>query len=160
MKFSVSKEVFQKMDNVCFGIVVAKGINNEENKEIAELLKNSIESIETKFQDKKVKELEEIVYYRDSFVKLGINPNKFMSSIEAIITRVAKKKGFPSINPIVDLGNAVSIKYLVPLGAHDIEASEDDICIRFSNKGDIFIPFGGNEEEYLEDGELIYSAGN
>lgn len=160
MKFSVSKEVFQKMDNACFGIVVAKGINNEENKEITELLKDSIKSIETKFQDKKVKELEEIIYYRDSFVKLGINPNKFMSSIEAIITRAAKKKGFPSINPIVDLGNAVSMKYLVPLGAHDIEGSEDDICIRFSNKGDNFIPFGGNGEEYLEDGELIYSAGN
>jgi DNA/RNA-binding domain of Phe-tRNA-synthetase-like protein len=160
MKFSVSKEVFQKMDNVCFGIVVAKGINNEENKKITELLKNSIELTETKFQYRKVKEVEEIVYYRDSFVKLDINPNKFMSSIEAIITRIAKKKGFPSINPIVDLGNAVSIKYLVPLGAHDIEASEDDICIRFSKNGDSFIPFGGNEEEYLEDGELIYSVGN
>lgn len=160
MKFSVSKEVFQKMDNVCFGIVVAKGINNEENKKIAELLKDSIELTEIKFQDRKVKEVKEIVYYRDSFVKLGINPNKFMSSIEAIITRVAKKKGFPSINPIVDLGNAVSIKYFVPLGAHDIEASEDDICIRFSKNGDNFIPFGGNEEEYLEDGELIYSVGN
>lgn len=160
MKFSVSKDVFEKIDNVCFGIVVAKGINNEENKRITELLKSSIELTETKFQDRKVKELQEIVYYRDSFVKLGINPNKFMSSIEAIITRVAKKKGFPSINPIVDLGNAVSIKYLVPLGAHDIEASEDDICIRFSNNGDKFIPFGVNEEEYLEDGELIYSVGN
>lgn len=160
MKFSVSKEVFQKMDNICFGIVVAKGMNNEDNKKITELLKNNIELTESKFQDRKVKELEEIVYYRDSFVKLGMNPNKFMSSIEAIITRVAKKKGFPSINPIVDLGNAVSIKYLVPLGAHDIEASEDDICIRFSKKGDKFIPFGGDEEEYLEDGELIYSVGN
>ena len=160
MKFSVSKEVLEKMDNVCFGIVVAKGINNEENKRITELLKNSIELTETKFQDRKVKEVEEIAYYRDSFMKLGINPNKFMSSIEAIITRVAKKKGFPSINSIVDLGNAVSIKYLVPLGAHDIEASEDDICIRFSKKGDNFIPFGGNEKKYLEDGELIYSVGN
>lgn len=29
MKFSVSKEVFDKMDNVFFGIVVANGINNE-----------------------------------------------------------------------------------------------------------------------------------
>lgn len=68
------------MDNVCFGIVIAKGINNEENKKITELLKNNIELTEAKFQDRKVKELEEIVYYRDSFVKLGMNPNKFKSS--------------------------------------------------------------------------------
>lgn len=160
MKFSVSKEVFKKMDNVCFGIVAAKGINNEKNAEVTELLKNSIESTEIKFQDKRVKEVEEIVYYRDSFMKLGINPNKFMSSIEAIITRVAKKKGLPNINSIVDLGNAVSLKYLVPLGAHDIDSAEEDIYLRFSRKGDIFIPFGENEAECLEDGELIYAVGN
>lgn len=160
MKFSVSKEVFEKMDNACFGVVLAKGINNDENMEVTELLKNSIESTEAKFQDKRVKEVEEIVHYRDSFAVLGINPNKFMSSIEAMITRVAKKKGLPNINSIVDLGNAVSLKYLVPLGAHDIDIAEDDIYLRFSRKGDIFIPFGENEEECLEDGELIYTVGN
>lgn len=160
MKFNVSKEVFEKMNNLCFGVVVAKGINNEENKKIVEILENSIASAEIKFQDRKVKEIDEIINYRDSFVSLGINPNKFMSSIEAIITRISKKKGFPSINPIVDLGNALSIKHLVPLGAHDIGHLKEDLCIRFSNKGDIFIPFGGKEEEHLEDGELIYSVGN
>lgn len=160
MKFCVSEEVFEKLDNVCFGVVVAKGINNQENAKIAELLKNSIELSEIKFEDKKVKEIEEIVYYRESFLKLGINPNKFMSSIEAITTRVAKKKGFPSINPIVDLGNAISLKYLVPLGAHDIDATKEDIFVRFSKNGDSFIPFGGDEVENLEDGELIYSAGS
>lgn len=39
MKFSVSKEVFEKLDNVCFGIVVAKGIDNtKENIEAKEAL--------------------------------------------------------------------------------------------------------------------------
>jgi DNA/RNA-binding domain of Phe-tRNA-synthetase-like protein len=160
MKFIVSKEVFERLDNVCFGIVVAKGINNKENIEAKKLLKNSIELNEIKFQDKKAKEIDEILYYRDSFVKLGINPNKYMSSIEAIITRVVKKKGLPNINSIVDIGNAVSLKYLVPLGAHDIDTAVEDICLRFSKEGDKFIPFGGNELECLEDGELIYSVGN
>ena len=71
-----------------------------------------------------------------------------------------KKKGFPSINPIVDLGNAVSIKNVVTLGAHDIGSFKDDICIRFSKKGDKFVAFGSKEEEELEDGELIYCVGN
>ena len=38
MKFSVSKEVFEKMDNVCFGVIVARGVNNKENKKIAKIL--------------------------------------------------------------------------------------------------------------------------
>ena len=160
MKFSVVKEVFEKMGNVCFGVVLAKGIDNVDIAEVTELLKNSIESVEIKFKDKRVKETQEIVCYRDAFEQLGINPNKYMSSIEAMVTRVAKKKGLPNINSIVDLGNAISLKYLVPLGAHDIDSANEDICVRFSRQGDIFIPFGETQEEILEDGELIYAVGN
>ena len=160
MKFSVSKEVFEKMDDVCFGVIVARGINNKDNAKISKMLENSIESAEKKFDDKKAKEIEEIINYRQSLQDLGINPNKFMCSIEAIMTRILKKKGFPSINPIVDLGNAVSIKNIVTLGAHDISDLRDDICIRFSKKGDKFVAFGAKEEEELEDGELIYCVGN
>ncbi|GAA0071825.1 phenylalanine--tRNA ligase beta subunit-related protein [Clostridium sardiniense] len=161
MKFIVDRDVFNKLDNVCFGVVVAKGIDNsKDNIEINKLLKNIIELDERKFEGKKVKELEEIIYYRDAFKSLDINPNKFMASNEAMLTRIAKKKGLPNINPIVNLGNAISLKYLVPLGAHDIDTVGGDIYVKLSKKGDSFIPFGSEEKEYLEDDELIYFAGD
>lgn len=161
MKFSVSSEVFEKLDNVCFGVIVAKGIDNSLVKnDIVEKLDQSIKDCEDKFKDTKVKELEGILCYRDAFKELGINPNKFMSSIEAMLTRTSKGKGLPNISPIVDLGNAVSLKYMVPLGAHDIDTLDGDIEVRFSKEGDSFIPLGTEETEILEDGELIYSAGD
>ncbi|KAJ52372.1 DNA/RNA-binding domain of Phe-tRNA-synthetase-like protein [Clostridium tetanomorphum] len=161
MKFIVSEEVFDKLENVCFGVVIAKGINNKnENLQISKLLDKNIKLIEEKFGDKKVKESDEIIYYREAFKKLNINPNKFMSSIEAMVTRVSKKKGLPKINSIVDIGNAISLKYLIPLGAHDIDSADEDICVRFSKQGDKFIPFGEKEGELLDQGELIYSVGN
>lgn len=161
MKFSVSSEVFEKLDNVCFGVIVAKGIDNSLVKnDIVEKLDQSIKDCEDKFKDTKFKELEGILCYRDAFKELGINPNKFMSSIEAMLTRTSKGKGLPNISPIVDLGNAVSLKYMVPLGAHDIDTLDGDIEVRFSKEGDSFIPLGTEETEILEDGELIYSAGD
>ncbi|SHK54931.1 B3/4 domain-containing protein [Desulforamulus aeronauticus] len=161
MKFIVTEAVFKKLEKVCFGVVVARGINNKvQHTEIAELLKTSIKSIEEKFAHTKVKEAKEILPYREAFQKLTMNPNKFMSSIEAMASRIEKKKGFPNINPIVDLGNAISLKYLVPLGAHDMDSTSGDIYVRFSEQGDKFIPFGQEEEEILEQGELIYSAGD
>lgn len=161
MKFKVSKEVFEKFENVCFGVIVAKGINNTvESNQIIQLLNKSIQECENKFKDTKIKELDEILYYRDAFNKLGINPNKFMSSIEAMLTRVSKGKGLPNISPIVDLGNSVSLIHTVPLGAHDIDTLDGDIEVRFSRKGDSFIPLGCEEVEVLEEGELIYSAGD
>ena len=71
-----------------------------------------------------------------------MNPNKYMPSIESLVSRTLKSKMVPHINPLVDLGNALSLKYLIPLGIHDIDKVTGDIEIRFANKDDKFIPFG------------------
>ncbi|MCX7779811.1 MAG: phenylalanine--tRNA ligase beta subunit-related protein [Negativicutes bacterium] len=161
MRFVVEEKVFSVFENVCFGVVFARGVDNTQaNPASQKLLADSIRFIEEKFAAAKVKEADEIAPYREAFVKIGLNPNKFMSSIEAMATRIEKKKGFPSINPVVDLGNALSLKHLVPLGVHDVDGTAGDICVRFSRAGDRFIPFGETEEELLDSGELIYSVGD
>ena len=161
MKFIVEEKVFSVLPAACFGVVVARGIDNRSSdSRPPEVLKQSVEAVEAKFSTIRVKEAAEIAPYREAFGKLGINPNKFLSSIEAMASRIEKKKGFPSINPVVDLGNALSLKYLLPMGAHDIDAASGDIQVRFSRKGDLFTPFGEEQAELLEEGELIYSAGD
>ena len=161
MKFVVSTHVFKKLESVCFGVVVARGIDNRfSNPKIAEFLQESIRSTEEKFADGPVKESPAIIPYREAFTKLGINPNKFMCSIEALTTRIAKKKGFPEINAVVDLGNAIALKYLLPLGAHDIGGLTEDIEVRFAGGEERFIPFGQEEAERPVPGELVYAVGN
>ncbi|MBP2644622.1 MAG: hypothetical protein H6Q75_62 [Firmicutes bacterium] len=161
MQFLVEGDVFIHLEDVCFGVVYAKGINNRSNlSQVNQLLEQSIHQVETNFANQKVKEAPAILSYRQAYTKLGINPNKFMSSIEAMAARISKNKGFPQINPVVDLGNAISLKYLVPLGAHDVDSAAGDIVVRFSREGDTFIPFGEENEETLEAGELIYAAGD
>ncbi len=67
----------------------------------------------------------------------------------------------PSINPIVDLGNAISLKYTLPMGAHDLGNIDDkNIEVRMSKKEDTFLPFGGNEVEQLTENEVVYTVGN
>lgn len=159
MKFTIADEVFAKLPDVCFGFVYATGIDNTGNStEIGALLDQSIRGVEERFGESKVKEAPELKCYREAFTTLGINPNKFLSSIEAMVTRISKGKGFPHINSVVDLGNAISLKYLVPLGAHDVDSASGDIQVRFSKAGDHFIPFGEGGAEILDDGELIYAV--
>ena len=160
MKFTVEPQVFEKLPGVCFGVVIAKGIDNKRDyAKIAELLNGGIAAAEARYADRKVKEDPAVLPYREAFTKLGMNPNTFMSSIEAMFTRVAKGKGLPHINPIVDLGNALSLKYVLPMGAHDIGQMDGDMEVRFSREGDCFIPFGETETEAMPEGELIYTVG-
>ena len=161
MKFTVAPQVFEKLPGVCFGAVAAYGMNNRAGYPvIAARLDEAIAAAAARFEGKKVKDDPAILPYRTAFQSLGVNPNKFMSSIEAMFTRVAKGKGLPHINPIVDLGNALSLKYVLPMGAHDIvQAEGHDIEVRFSTAADTFIPFGETEAETMPAGELIYTVG-
>ena len=161
MKFIIQKEIFDKLDDLCVGVIVAKGIDNsKEYTNIDKLLDDSIKLAEERFLDKPVKEDERIIPYREAFLKLGINPNKFQCSVEAMFARISKAKGLPHINPLVNLNNAISLKYTLPMGTHDLSKSEEDIEMRFARPGDTFVPMGSLEVEYPDEGEVIYAVSN
>lgn len=162
MKFYVTQDVFDRIPNAKFGLVSVYGLDNaKQYPEIEDLLTEAIKSCERHFEGKKVKEEPELQPYRECFRSIGINPNKYMSSIEALLTRIAKKKGMPYINPIVDLGNAVSLFHYVPIGAHDLDTMTDDkFAVRISTGEDTFLPFNAEEREPMEAGEVVYATGN
>ena len=161
MRFIVEEKVFEVLPDMCVGVVVAKGADNSgENAAVAALLDEAIALAERRFAGKKVKEEPAIQPYREAFRALGINPNKYMCSIEALFTRIAKGKGMPHINPLVDLNNAVSLAHTLPMGTHDLALSDKDIVLRFARPGDSFLLFGADEEEAPEAGEVVYAVGS
>lgn len=161
MQFIIDDKVFEILPEVCFGVVVARGLDNSgSNKEIWVLLEQTIEKTRKKFQSIKPKEHQDLQPYRDSFKKMDINPNKFPCSVEALTTRIVKGSNLPDINPAVNLVNKYSLKYTLPMGAHDLDAAEGSIEVRFSRKGDVFIPFGQTDPEMLEEEELVYASGS
>lgn len=160
MRFEVSKDVFDLLPDACFGVVVVRGVDNSRSyPAVSELLHAAIAECEGALAGVKVKESPEIVPYREAFRALGINPNKFMCSIEALMTRIAKGKGFPEISPIVDLGNAVSLRTRLPIGAHDMGTVERALEVRHAREGDTFVPFGGGEVETPDENEVVYVSG-
>ena len=161
MKFIIQKEIFDKLDNLYVGVVVAKGFDNSKKYPIIDkMLNESIVIAEQKFMDKKVKEDELIIPYREAFLKLDINPNKYQCSVEAMFTRISKGKKIPNINPLVDLNNAISLKYTIPMGTHDLSRNNLDIEMRYAKEEDTFIPMGSEEVEKPDLNEVVYAVGN
>ena len=161
MYYQVSKEFFDKLPNACFGAVAVRGLDNtHEIPELEQMLAENVAACETYFAGKKPKETEDILPYRAAFTSLGINPNKFMCSIESLMKRVQKSGALPHINTVVDLGNAFSLTYQLPMGAHDVDKLEGDIQIRFSTPEDHFLPMGEEGMETMPAGELVYVSGH
>ncbi|WP_304507561.1 B3/B4 domain-containing protein [Anaerotignum sp.] len=149
------------MPNVCFGVVIAKGVDNKKKiVEVAQFLEAETVAIRQRLEGINLKEYTGVVPYREAFLSLGVNPNKYMSSVEALSKRIMKGNDLPQINTIVDLGNALSLKYMLPMGAHDIGKMDDSLEVRFAKPEDVFVPFGGGEPETPDADELIYVSGN
>lgn len=158
MHFRVARDVFQVLPTVCFGVVVAEGIGQDgAGGRALALLRQATAEARAKMAGTKPKEHPGLVCYREAFRKLGFNPNKFLSSVEALVTRVAKGGELPDINPVVNLVNAMSLKYLLPMGAHDLDRMTGDIEVRFAGEGELFTPFGETEPEGVDPGELVYA---
>jgi len=160
MKFIIDKPVFEKLPGAVFGAVVAHVDNRKIIPEISELLMTQVAVSCAEMGGGNLKEHPYILPYREAFAALSVNPNKFMCSIEALCKRVQKGNGLPSVNPVVDLGNAVSLKYMLPMGAHDLGKMDADFMVRFSEPDDRFTPFGSEETEIPDPGELVYVSGN
>lgn len=160
--FSVDPAVFEKLPDYCLGVVAAQGFDNTaDSPAIARMLDEEAASFAARHAGENLRELPGIRACREAFQALGMNPNKFMVSIEALAKRVQKGAALPHISPLVDLGNAFSLKYELPLGAHDIDRMEPcGIAVRFSCVEDRFLPMGEAAAEAMPEGELCYVSGH
>ncbi len=62
-----------------------------------------------------------------------------------------------SISPSVDIYNAISLKYALPLGGEDIDAFQGDLRLCITEGGDAFLPLGeGAQDDPTLPGELAY----
>ena len=161
-RFTVDSAVFAKLPDYCLGVVVFEGFDNAApSPAIDAMLDQSAADFAARHAGDNVRELPGVKACREAFQALGMNPNKFMVSIEALAKRVQKNGALPHINPLVDLGNALSLRHEVPMGAHDIDKMEPcGIAVRFAGEGDTFLPMGEEAVEVMPEGELCYVSGH
>ncbi|MGM0397020.1 MAG: B3/B4 domain-containing protein [Bacillota bacterium] len=161
MKYTVAPEVFELNPQLQFGILVGKGLDNSESTpRDVDLVRNAEDYVRQTIKDGELRDLPGIKDYRETMKKAGINPNKYGVSTEAMLKRVIKGNSLPSINALVDLCNVVSLRNRISLGGHDLIDIHEDLSVRYSKGSEKFLPFGSNEYEPVEEGELIFTSGD
>jgi Uncharacterized conserved protein len=96
--------------------------------------------------------------WAEVFKQFGAKPKRTPSSAEALRKRVLRDGTMPALDPIVDLYNAVSLRYAVPVGGENIAAYQGSPRLTVAKGIEPFdtVKEGRTSIEYPSQGEVIW----
>ena len=144
MKRFVTEDSFWELfPGASFGVVVAQGMKTADD--IAPETASEIEAL-----------LSPVHVWRQAYQQFKTKRGA-RCSIENLLKRVLKGNPVGSISPSVDIYNAISLKYALPLGGEDIDTFQGDLRLCITEGGDAFLPLGeGAQDDPTLPGELAY----
>ena len=92
------------------------------------------------------------------FKAFGAKPKRTPCSAAALRKRVLKDGSLPSLDPVVDIYNAVSIRYAIPVGGENLSAYSGAPRLTLADGSEPFDTFkeGQPVVEYPDAGEVIW----
>jgi DNA/RNA-binding domain of Phe-tRNA-synthetase-like protein len=161
LTYSISSEIFQRFPGYVRGVVVAREVSNRPSPEdLVRSLREAEGAVRARLKIEQLAEHPLIRSWREAYRSFGAKPSEFRSSIEAMVRRVLRGDPLPAINALVDIGNLISLRHLVPAGGHAIDVLTGDIALRPATGREEFIPFGSDKMEHPLPGEVIFAEGD
>ncbi len=68
--------------------------------------------------------------WRRAFTRMGLRPAQYRCASESLLRRCRKDGSLPRLNPLVDLCNATSIAFAIPVAAFDVDRIQGDLQVR------------------------------
>ncbi|MDR9772384.1 phenylalanine--tRNA ligase beta subunit-related protein [Rhizobium hidalgonense] len=103
-------------------------------------------------------EFPEIQAWRRGFSRMGLKPTQYRSASEALLRRFRQEHGLPRLHPLVNLCNAISLAFAIPIAVFDTERIAGDLEVRRAGGHETYLTFGG-DIEHPEPNEVIFADG-
>lgn len=98
----------------------------------------------------------EVQAWRRAFSAMGLKPTQYRCASEALLRRLRKDGTLPSLHPLVDLCNAFSVAFAIPIAVFDIGKVEGGLTVRPAQGEERYETFSGTIET-PEPGEIIFA---
>jgi len=150
--------VLGKYPKVNIGVLVGTGLKIEKaNLELEKYKRDSMRVMLEKVGDAPVSQHPYVASWREMYRSFSTKPADYHSSVEALARRAVKTQQLPRINTAVDAYNAVSIRYMMPMGGFDTDHVQGDIAVRLSEGNEPFQGLGMTEKKHTYPGEAVYA---
>lgn len=154
MHFGHSHEIWRDFPELVPGVLFASGITKDVSVGPQVARFNAI--AESRLAAHSEGELPEIQAWRRAFSRMGLKPTQYRCASESLLRRFRKEKSLPRIHPLIDLCNAVSLAFAIPVAAFDAAMIADFLEVRYAAGTEAYLAFSG-ETERPERNEVIFA---
>lgn len=159
MKLIIEQDIINLFPNLRISIVTARGLDNVGSSAEVEAIKRSAaDALRQNLSAEDLSQHPYIVAWRETYRRFGTKPKDHRPTAEALLRRILRGEGIPTISRAVDLYLAVEAEFYLPIGGYDLDKVEGDISLRLSSGNEPFIRIGAAQaEETTYAGEVIYA---
>ena len=101
-------------------------------------------------------EFPELQAWRRAFARMGLKPTQYRCAAESLLRRFRKEGSLPHLHALVDLCNAASLAFAVPVAVLDAAEIAWPLEVRYAAGDEDYLTFGG-ETEHPAPGEVIFA---
>jgi DNA/RNA-binding domain of Phe-tRNA-synthetase-like protein len=142
--FEHSNEIWRDFPELVPGVLHAEGIRK--NQSMDARLGRFTAIAEARLESASEGELPEIQAWRRAFSRMGLKPTQYRSASESLLRRFRKEHSLPRIHPLVDVCNAVSLAFAIPVAMFDVARIVGYLEVRYATGDESFLTFSGETE--------------
>lgn len=154
MHFQHSPKIWTEFPQLVPGVLAIEGVTR--NVSVGSRVAHSNAIAAARLATGSEGEFPEIQAWRRAFSKLGLKPTQYRCASESLLRRFRKEGCLPEIHPLIDLCNAISIAFAIPIAVFDASRIEHQVEVRHAAGDEIYDTFAGGFE-HPEAGEVIFA---
>ncbi|MDW8743364.1 B3/4 domain-containing protein [Streptococcus suis] len=156
-QFIIDQSFWNLFPQAKIGVLLLQNYHNSDlsSQEIIQLLEDSLPLAQAHLTEDVFSDNPVIQVYRKAYQQFKTKKGA-RSSIEALLKRVSGNNPVRSINPLVDIYNAASLRYALPVGAEDLDTFVGNLQLTITEGGDEFYLIGDDTNQPTLPGELCY----
>jgi DNA/RNA-binding domain of Phe-tRNA-synthetase-like protein len=160
IRFEYAAPILSAYPDLVGGVIIARNLTNTHPSDELNAQYAAEQSlVQARIGETPLSELQSIRAWRSTFSRFGVSPTQYRNAAESLLRRLTKKGDIPSINPLVDLGNLVSIRYALPVAVFDIRQIREGITVRYADGSESFADLADGGTTHPESGEVIFVDG-
>jgi DNA/RNA-binding domain of Phe-tRNA-synthetase-like protein len=154
MHFQHCGEIWRDFPQLVPGVVFAEGITHDVS--ACSRAAKFIAVARSRLAELPEGELPEIQAWRRAFSGMGLKPTQYRCAAESLLRRLRKQGSLPQLHPLVDLCNAVSAAFAIPVAVFDVSKITGYLEVRYAAGDEDYLTFSG-DVEHPGAGEVIFS---